>query len=142
MSKLKDLLKEVTPRMGLGVAESGVIWARWAEIVGDQIAGQAEPTSLRHGVLRVRTTSPTWATEIGYLSEQIRTRANEVAGRALVTEVRVWTGPGPVRSAPVGAGKRGSVATSEEPPVRPRYESPQEALEAARSAQSAHRPRR
>jgi hypothetical protein len=78
---------------------TGAIWTRWADVVGPSIATNAEPTSLRNGVLRVRATSPAWATELTYLATEILHRANEVAGREVVREVRVWTGPGPVKPA-------------------------------------------
>ncbi|MGI8775116.1 MAG: DciA family protein [Actinomycetota bacterium] len=92
---LKNLLPGVGRKLGLDAAvETGLVWQKWPEIVGEAVAAHAEPTSLRNGVLKVRTDSPTWATEIGYLGRQIALKANEVAGCRLVTEVRVWTGPG------------------------------------------------
>lgn len=93
-----------------GIADpraTGIVWARWSEIVGPAIAANAEPTSLRDGVLRVRATTPTWATELTYLASEIRSRANELAGAEVVSEVRVWTGPGPVtRATPQPATER------------------------------------
>lgn len=97
--RLRDLLQAAGARLGLeGALETGALWARWAEIVGASVATHAEPTSLKKGVLRIRTDSPTWATEISYLADEIKTRANRVAGRALVSEVRVWTSPEPIRT--------------------------------------------
>ena len=103
--RIKDLLQGVGERLGFGGAiETGLVWSRWNDIVGDTVAAHAEPTSLREGVLRVRTDSPTWATEVGYLGQEIKRAANQVAGRELVSEVRVWTAPGsidgPTRVAP------------------------------------------
>lgn len=93
-----------------GIADpraTGIVWARWSEIVGPAVAANAEPTSLRDGVLRVRATTPTWATELTYLAGEIRSRANELAGTEVVSEVRVWTGPGPVaRATPQPASER------------------------------------
>ena len=96
-ARLKDLLGRVGERIGLqDTRATGLIWTKWREIVGDAVAANAEPTSLRGGVLRVRATSPTWATELTYLGAEITARANELAGANVVREVRVWTGPGPV----------------------------------------------
>jgi hypothetical protein len=90
-----DLLGGVGKELGLsGAIGTGRVWARWVEVVGDAIADHAEPTSLKDGVLRIRTDSPTWATELSYKGAEIARRANEVAGARIVTEVRVWTGPG------------------------------------------------
>jgi len=98
--RIKDLLQGVGERLGFGGAiETGLVWSRWNDIVGDTVAAHAEPTSLREGVLRVRTDSPTWATEVGYLGQEIKRAANQVAGKELVTEVRVWTAPGAIGGA-------------------------------------------
>lgn len=96
-SRLKDLLGGVGARIGLEDARAtGLLWTRWAEIVGDSVATNAEPTSLKKGILRVRATSPVWAQELTYLTSEIRSRANAIAGADVVREVRIWTGPGEV----------------------------------------------
>ena len=95
--RLKDLLGSTAARAGLDdPVSTGAVWARWEEIVGSEVARHAEPTSLKRGVLRIRTESPVWATEIGYLGPEIKRQVNTALGRDLVTEVTVWTGPGPV----------------------------------------------
>lgn len=97
--RLGTLLDPAGRRLGLGAPESvGRLWAGWVDIVGPAMAGHAEPSSFRDGVLRVRTDSPTWATEIGYLSENIRTAANAWLGKEIVREVEVWTSPTKVRA--------------------------------------------
>jgi predicted nucleic acid-binding Zn ribbon protein len=111
--------------------EVGVVWDRWRAIVGEDIAAHAEPSSLRGGLLRVRTDSPAWATEIGYLADEIRKKANETVGRELVTEVRVWTGPGAIQ----GRGRAsGASSGAREAPRAPLPEDPEEALQRARRA--------
>ncbi len=127
---IRNLLGEVGRKLGLrGAVETGVLWRRWPEVVGDTVAAHAEPTSLRDGVLRVRADSPTWATELGYLATQIVARANEVAGTEIVKELKVWTGPGR-NEAPTA-----SRSEVKGPPVeRPVYEDPREAFEGARAA--------
>jgi predicted nucleic acid-binding Zn ribbon protein len=93
--RLRDVIATAADQLRLGHAvEMGRLWARWRELVGPAIADHAEPTSLRGHVLRVRVDSPTWATEIGYLREEIARRANEALGREVIGEVRVWTAPG------------------------------------------------
>ncbi len=106
--RLRDLLGGLGPRIGMeDTRATGAIWSRWAEIVGTSIAMNAEPTSLRKGVLRVRATSPGWATELTYLATEILQRANDIAGREIVREVRVWTGPGLVRQTTRAASEEG-----------------------------------
>ncbi|MGH2730341.1 MAG: DciA family protein [Actinomycetota bacterium] len=95
--RLGALLGGFGKRVGFeNPVEAGRIWRGWHEIVGSSVARHAEPTSLRRGVLRVRADSSTWATEIGYLGDEIRRRANEHVGKTVVEEVRVWTGPGTI----------------------------------------------
>jgi predicted nucleic acid-binding Zn ribbon protein len=130
---MAELLSMVGRRLGLDhPREVGVVWEQWRAIVGDDIAAHAEPSSLRGGLLRVRTDSPAWATEIGYLADEIRKKANETVGRELVTEVRVWTGPGAIdrragqRSTPSGPASEGAREDAPDDPV--------EALQRARRA--------
>jgi predicted nucleic acid-binding Zn ribbon protein len=136
--RIRDVLDGFGVKVGLGRSkDASVIWSRWSEIVGDAVAAHAEPSSLRDGVLKVRADSPTWAAELGYLVEEIRTRANALVGRQSVVEVRVWTSPGRV----AGEAKRrtrgpssASPAATEEATKRPPTTDPQEAFERAREA--------
>jgi predicted nucleic acid-binding Zn ribbon protein len=129
--RLKDLLSSMGRRLGLDhPSEVGALWGRWVEIVGPEVGKHAEPSSLRGGVLRVRTDSPVWATEISYLGEEIKRRANETLGRPLVDEVRVWTGPGPIGA----ARARGRVNAAPAAARRDLPDDPREALDRARKA--------
>lgn len=121
--RLKELLSAMGRRLGLDhPGEVGAVWSRWDEIVGAEIARHARPSSLRSGILRVRTESPVWATEISYLGDEIRQRANAISGRELVTDVRVWTGPGPLLPEPDSTRPR--------PPDRTERAVPDDPLEA------------
>ena len=100
MTRLKDLLGPVGKKLRLEEpGASAVIWRRWPEIVGEDVAANAEPTSLKDGVLRVRTVTPTWATEMSYLAGEIRDRVNKAVGKPVVSEVKVWTSPAPITRA-------------------------------------------
>jgi len=137
-SRLKELLDPIARRMGVGTAaEAGALWRRWPEIVGEDMARHAEPTSLRAGVLKVRTDSPVWATEIGYLVTELKGRLNEALGGEVVKEVRVWTGPGrvqPRRNQRASAPVQGR--------ARPKGESPSDPIEALEKARAAWARRR
>lgn len=130
----------MAPRPGLGdPLSTGAVWERWAEIVGDEVARHAEPTSLRDGTLKIRTESPVWATEIGYLGSEIKTRINSALGRELVTEVSVWTGPGPIKGP---AGRTTRTPAASEPPREAGPKDPVSAFENARSAWARRRSKR
>lgn len=132
--KLGRYLGDVGRSLGLeGAVETGAVFKRWPEIVGEAIAAKARPTSLKGGVLRVCASTPAWATEIGYLAGRIREKANAIAGRELVSEVRVWTSPdqGAPSPTPPSADGRGAAVP---PPRKGRFDDPGDALEAAREA--------
>jgi predicted nucleic acid-binding Zn ribbon protein len=132
--RLRDLLGDVGRGLGLrSPVETGMVWSRWTEIVGASVAAHAEPSSLKAGVLRVRADSPTWASEIGYLSDEIKVAVNRTVGMELVEEVRVWTGPTTQRT----PGHRGSRQPTADPRARTATEVPADpnaALERAREA--------
>jgi hypothetical protein len=60
------------------------------------------------------------------LAEQIKGRANAIAGAEIVTEVRTWTAPGKVEQT--------TRPTAREPVVRATAEDPMEAFDGARRA--------
>lgn len=122
--RVRDLLDRASSGLGIrNPVATGLMWSRWNQIVGADIAAHTEPSSLKDGVLRIRTDSPVWATEIGYLGDEIARRVNQDARRELVTEVKVWHGPGRVgRSAPAkpkgpaeGARRTAAEASSADP---------------------------
>lgn len=139
---LRGLLGSAATRFGLDDAlATGSLWKRWADVVGQDVAAHAQPTSLRGGVLRIRADSPVWAHEIGYLAEEIRRKANAALGRDAVTEVRVWNAPGGIpspsagtpRSSRSGVGRGPSGDAGDGRPGTPDLD-PMEALDNARRA--------
>ncbi|MDP9235198.1 MAG: DUF721 domain-containing protein [Actinomycetota bacterium] len=134
--RIKDLLGDTGRRLGLPAAvETGAIWSRWTEIVGPAVAAHAEPSSLKSGVLRVRADSPAWATEIGYLKDEIKAAVNRLVGLELVEEVRLWTGPGAIRGPrPAGAGDSTAPASGSAPVPDGGVQDPNVAVERAREA--------
>lgn len=98
LTRLRDLLGPVGKALHLDDATSvGKLWRTWPDIVGEEIARHAEPTSLKDGVLRIRTNTPVWATEITYLVGEIKQRVDAALGKPLVKEIRVWTSPEPIK---------------------------------------------
>lgn len=132
--RIKDLLGDAGRRLGLPAAvETGAIWSRWTEIVGPAVAAHAEPSSLKGGVLRVRADSPAWATEIGYLKDEIKAAVNRLVGLELVEEVRMWTGPGAITGTqPTGSGV--ASASGSAPVPEGGVQDPNAAVERARAA--------
>ena len=139
VARLRDLLGPVGKKLRVDdAASSAHIWRRWAEIVGEDIARNAEPTSLKAGVLRIRTTTPTWATEMSYLAADLAERVNRAVGKPVVREVKVWSSPDPItprrddRKKTSGSGLGTGVR-------RKRSDDPKEAFEKAFEAWSKRR---
>ena len=73
------------------VAE-GAVFAQWTTVVGEQIAGHAEPTALRDGVLSVTAESTAWATQLRMVQAQLLAKIAAAVGDGVVTSLRI-TGP-------------------------------------------------
>lgn len=73
------------------VAE-GAVFAQWPQVVGDQIAEHAQPTSLRDGVLQVQADSTAWATQLRMVQSQLLAKIAAAVGHGVVTSLKI-TGP-------------------------------------------------
>ncbi len=73
------------------VAE-GTVFAEWAAVVGEQIAGHAQPTALRDGVLSVTAESTAWATQLRMVQTQLLAKIAAAVGDGVVTSLKI-TGP-------------------------------------------------
>ena len=78
---------------------SGSVSARWAEIVGADLAAHTVPDGLRDGELTVSADSTAWATQLRLLSAQLVRRLNAELGAGTVARVRVLGPSGPARRA-------------------------------------------
>ena len=112
VKRLGDLLGPLGKKLKVDdPVATGALWKRWPAIVGEDMARHAEPTSLKDGVLRVRTSSAVWATELTYLAEDLKRRVNDAAGKGLVREIKVWTSPEPIRGSAAPSVDRSGRAT-------------------------------
>lgn len=73
------------------VAE-GEVFARWATLVGEQIAEHSRPTALRDGVLHVSAESTAWATQLRMVQAQLLAKIRAGVGDDVVEKLRI-TGP-------------------------------------------------
>ncbi|MDQ3153376.1 MAG: DciA family protein, partial [Actinomycetota bacterium] len=67
----------------------GVVFGRWAQLVGEEIAEHATPVTLRDGELTVQATSTAWATQLRLLQRRLLGRITAGVGRGVVTRLRV-----------------------------------------------------
>ena len=87
---LKASLDRVARRLG-GPDSSALtgVFARWAEVVGDQVAAHCRPLSLSRGVLVVAVSDPAWATQLTYLEGDLVARFRDALGEGVVQRVEV-----------------------------------------------------
>jgi predicted nucleic acid-binding Zn ribbon protein len=71
------------------------VFARWPELVGDEIAAHTTPETFADGKLVVRTDSTAWATQLTYLVPTLLKRLNEDLGEGTVTLLEVLGPQGP-----------------------------------------------
>ncbi|MGH3794870.1 MAG: DciA family protein [Pseudonocardiaceae bacterium] len=67
----------------------GLVFGRWAHLVGDEVAEHARPMSLRGGELTVQASSTAWATQLRLLQRQLVVRITAGVGPGVVTRLRV-----------------------------------------------------
>lgn len=67
----------------------GTVFARWGELVGEDIATHATPVQLSGGELTVRAESTAWATQLRLLQRQLLARLAGKLGDGVVTKIKV-----------------------------------------------------
>lgn len=75
---LDGLLRSL--RGGAGRAEVGGVFGRWEDAVGTALAANVRPVRLERGMLLVEVDDPAWATEVRFMSDDLRARLAEVTG--------------------------------------------------------------
>ena len=65
----------------------------WPEVAGEAVAAEAEPVSVRGGVVTVACRSSVWAQELTLLAPALVERLNEALGAPRVTELRCTAAP-------------------------------------------------
>jgi predicted nucleic acid-binding Zn ribbon protein len=87
---VSESLDRITRRMGAPTSSvMTAVFARWAELVGPELADHAQPESLRSGVLTIVTDDPAWAAQLRFLAAEIVTRVGAAAGRSEVVDLRI-----------------------------------------------------
>ena len=75
---------------GVGI---GRLAREWADVVGERLAAETRPARLEAGTLVVTASSGAWGTQVEFLSEEVRRRANEALGSQEIQRVRVSIEP-------------------------------------------------
>ena len=78
-------------RMQLGL-RLGRLVRGWEEVVGERLAGETRPVALDEGGLVVAASSAAWATQVRFLADEIRGRAEKLLEGERVRTVKVVVG--------------------------------------------------
>jgi predicted nucleic acid-binding Zn ribbon protein len=87
-------LENVAARLGVPSPQVlARVFSGWERLVGANVAAHATPVSLRDGVLVVMVDQPAWATQLRFLTADVRRRLNEAAGDEAVGDVQIRVTP-------------------------------------------------
>ena len=88
LTPLKDIIANLLKNGSLPFnPEDADIWKVWDEVVGTGISGNARPSWIKNGRLRVSVTDPIWVQELIFSEESIREKINKKLGRKAVKKI-------------------------------------------------------
>lgn len=91
---MTDSLDRVVRRLGgASVDATTGLFARWVELVGEGVARNSRPVSIRGNVLVVAVDDPAWATQLRFLERQLLDRLDAELGAGSVTSIDVRVRP-------------------------------------------------
>jgi hypothetical protein len=82
------------------------IWGAWKEIVGESVALQAQPRSIRNRILFIDVSHPTWMQQLQFLKPTLLEKINNFLGEPHIQDIRFKLGK---ISPPVQAPSKASV---------------------------------
>jgi hypothetical protein len=94
LTRVSTDLKSVLRSIGRG--QPGIhpeIWARWSEIVGENLARRAIPRSLQGRTLTIAVANSAWMQELSYLKPTLIEQFREEIGKNVVKEIRLVLSP-------------------------------------------------
>lgn len=87
---VRESLEGVTARLGLaGPDVLGLVFTRWDELVGPDVATHAQPRTLRNGTLTLAVDHPAWASSLRLLAADLIRRIADGVGAGTVTDIVV-----------------------------------------------------
>jgi len=79
---LAEGLGDAVARLDTDAGTLGIVFSRWEEIAGPDLARHVQPLKLSGGVLSVSADHAAWATQVRALGTTLLERVGAVAGRA------------------------------------------------------------
>jgi len=91
--EISAVLQEVIRQKGWDDRLRGaMLFQRWDQVVGAELAQHCQPVRLAGGVLTVAASSPQWATQLRYMTAQLQLNVNQALGEPLVDSVHITVG--------------------------------------------------
>ena len=89
MQHIGRAIEKLLRKAGLekGVAQQNALFV-WKEVVGKRVAENTTAEKIDHGVLMVRTTTPTWRQELQLQKTTSIKKLNKKLGKKVVKDVR------------------------------------------------------
>ncbi len=86
---LKSAIKSFLRNAGLeqGVSQNNALFL-WNETVGPTIAENTEAESVEHGVITVKTSTPSWRQELQFQKKDIVKKINKQLGKHTIKDIR------------------------------------------------------
>lgn len=93
---LSDPAGEQPRRLGESLARYRTALSRvlevWREVVGESVAGHAQPVAVRKGTLVVDVDDPVWATQLRWLGDDLLGRLAEAVGSPVAERLEIRVG--------------------------------------------------
>lgn len=89
MQHIQAAIKNFLKKSGLnsGVEQQKAL-KLWGEIVGDSIANNTEPMSVKNGTMVIKTTNPVWKQELQIQKTEIIKKLNYRLRKNIIKEIR------------------------------------------------------
>jgi predicted nucleic acid-binding Zn ribbon protein len=86
---LSDLVRDCRGRAG---TTAHAVWEFWDGVVGETVAGNAQPAAFKERLLIVHVSSSAWLQELHFQKNDLIQRLNRAAGVTVVEEIRFKVG--------------------------------------------------
>ena len=91
---LPDLVRDCRGRAG---TSARAVWEFWDGVVGETVAGNAQPAAFKKRMLIVHVSSSAWLQELHFQKTDLIERLNQAAGASVVEEIRFKLGALPAK---------------------------------------------
>jgi hypothetical protein len=90
---LRSILEDTLKSLGIKTTMKGYsLWGAWREIVGDPIASNAQPSTIRNRILFIEVSHPTWIQQLQFLKPTLLEKINRFLEEPFIHDIRFRLG--------------------------------------------------